>query len=77
MEETKKRTRTTKTTEEKITELEAKIAYHTEAINALRAKIDELNTPKMTMKDVTAKAKECGISADELMKLVDKLAAKK
>lgn len=77
MEETKKRTRTTKTAEEKIAELEAKIAYHTEAISTLKAKIDELNTPKMTMKDVTAKAKECGISADELMKLVDKLAAKK
>ena len=77
MEETKKRTRTFKTNEEKIAELEAKIAYHTDIINNLKAKIDELNTPKATMKDVTAKAKECGISADELMKLVDKLAAKK
>ena len=74
---TTKRTRRTISKEEKIQKLQDEISKHEAKILELKQKIENLETPQVTMKDVTAKAKEYGLTPEELMKAVDKLGSKK
>lgn len=74
--ETAKRTRCKITKEEKIAVLNDKIAKHEAQIADLKAQIEALNKPQVTMRDITNKIKELDISIEDVMKAVDKLAKK-
>ncbi len=71
-----KRTRRKISKEEKIAELQAKISDHELKIKALRQKIEDLNAPQASLRDITSKIKELGLPANEVMKALDKLAKK-
>ena len=75
--EPKKRTRRVITKEEKIEALRTEIAKHEAKIAELKVKIDELEKPPVNLRDITAKIKELEIPLDDVMKAIDKLAAKK
>lgn len=74
--EPKKRTRRTISKEEKIAALNEKIAKHESQIADLKQQIEALNKPSVTMKDIRTKIDELGLSYDDVMKAVDKLAKK-
>lgn len=74
--ETTKRTRRKITKEEKIATLNDKIAKHESQIADLKAQIEALSKPQLTMRDITNKIKELDISIEDVMKAVDKLAKK-
>lgn len=75
--EPKKRTRRTISKEEKIQKFQDEIAKYEAKIAEARKKIDELERPSSNLRDVTAKIKELGLSPDDVMKAIDKLASKK
>lgn len=74
--ETTKRTRRKITKEEKIAVLNDKIAKHEAQIADLKAQIEALNKPQVTMRDITNKIKELDIPIEDVMRAVDKLAKK-
>ena len=74
--EVTKRTRRKITKEEKIAALNEKIAKHESQIADLKAQIEALNKPQVTMRDITNKIKELDIPIEDVMKAVDKLAKK-
>lgn len=76
MEEQTKRTRRKITTEEKIAELQDKIQGHVNKINELNKKIEELKTPQITFKDVSARIKELDVPISDVLKAVEKLGKK-
>lgn len=71
-----KRTRRKISKEEKIAVLNEKIAKHEFQIAELKAQIEALNKPQVTMRDITNKIKELDIPIEDIMKAVDKLAKK-
>jgi len=75
--EPKKRTRRTISKEEKIQKFQEEIAKHEAKIAEIKKKIDELEKPSASMRDITSKIKELGLSPDDVMKAIDKLGAKK
>ena len=54
--------------EERIAELDKKIAYHQEKIDALEEKKRALITPKMTATQIINAAKEKGMTTEQIMK---------
>jgi uncharacterized coiled-coil protein SlyX len=54
--------------EERIAELDKKIAYHQEKIDALEEKKKALITPKMTAAQIINAAKEKGMTTEQIMK---------
>lgn len=63
--------------EERVAEVEQKIAYHEEHLKVLNQKKQDLLNPtkktrKASMKQVTEKIKESGLSPDELLALINK-----
>ena len=66
--------------EERIAEIDKKIAFHEAAIQKLKEQKDRINNPKVRvsektkLKDVLAKAKKAGMSADDI---AEKLGLKK
>lgn len=74
--EATKRTRRKITKEEKIAALNDKIAKHEAQIAELKAQIEALSKPQVTMRDITNKIKELDIPIEDVMKAVDKLAKK-
>lgn len=74
--EQEKRTRRKISKEEKIAVLNEKIAKHEAQIADLKAQIEALNKPQVTMRDITNKIKELDIPIEDVMKAVDKLAKK-
>ena len=74
--EQEKRTRRKISKEEKIAVLNDKIAKHEAQIADLKAQIEALNKPQVTMRDITNKIKELDIPIEDVMKAVDKLAKK-
>lgn len=75
--DTKKRTRRTISKEEKIQKIQDEIAKYESRIAELRKKIEELEKPSVSLRDITSKIKELGLSPDDVMKAIDKLGAKK
>lgn len=75
--DTKKRTRRTISKEEKIQKIQDEIAKYESKIAELRKKIEELEKPSVSLRDITSKIKELGLSPDDVMKAIDKLGAKK
>lgn len=69
----------TRTREERIAEVEKSIAWHEEHLVALRKKLDLLKNPpppaqgKVGMATVVRKAKEQGITAKQLLEMMDHL----
>lgn len=76
MEDNSKRTRRSFSREEKIAKFQEEISKHEMKIAELKNKIAELEKPAIGLRDVTARIKELGISPDEVMKALDKLASK-
>ena len=79
--EAKKRIRRSKEeiAQDKIQKLEEKIADWESKIAAAKKEIEELKNPPVVVvkfKDVKAKADELGVSPEDLMKAVEKLAKK-
>lgn len=74
--EQEKRTRRKISKEEKIATLNEKIAKHEAQIADLKAQIEALNKPQVTIRDITNKIKELDIPIEDVMKAVDKLAKK-
>lgn len=74
--EQEKRTRRKISKEEKIAILNEKITKHESQIADLKAQIEALNKPQVTMRDITNKIKELDIPIEDVMKAVDKLAKK-
>ena len=54
--------------EERIAELDKKIAYHQEKIDVLEAKKKALETPKMTAAQIISAAKGKGMTTEQIMK---------
>jgi cell division protein FtsL len=79
MEEQEKvrRTRRKISKDEKIAALQEKITEHELKIKALRQQIDDLNEPQASMRDITARIKELGLPANEVMKALEKLSKNK
>ena len=71
-----KRTRRVIPKEEKIQKLQSEIAKHESKISELKAKIAEIEKPSSSMRDITRRIKESGLSPDEVMKALDKLCKK-
>ena len=78
MEETKKRVRRSKeqVISDKINRLQDEIRILEDKIADKKKQIEELQTPSVTLKDVTAKIKELGIAPDDVMKVIDKMTKK-
>lgn len=74
--EATKRTRRKISKEDKIAALNEKIAKHLSQIEDLKAQIEALSKPQLTMRDITNKIKELNIPIEDAMKAVDKLAKK-
>lgn len=74
--EVTKRPRRKISKEDKIAALNEKIAKHLSQIEDLKAQIEALNKPQVTMRDITNKIKELDIPIEDVMKAVDKLAKK-
>lgn len=71
-----KRTRRKITKEEKIAALQDKIEEYRKKIDGLFKKINDLEEPPVTMKDVTSKIKELDLPLTDVMKAVEKLGKK-
>lgn len=54
--------------EEKIAELDRKIAFHKEKIALLEAKKKELMAPKLSAREIIAAAKKRGMTTEDIMK---------
>ena len=70
-----KKTRTVRPVAERIQEYENTIKFHEDAISKLRAKIEKLQNPtprrgRVGMATVLKKAKEAGISPDQLLQMI-------
>ena len=52
------------------------IARYKEKISILEQRIKEEETPSVSIKDVTSKIKELGVSPEDVLKAVEKLANK-
>lgn len=76
MEEQVKRTRRKITKEEKIAALQEKIEVHRKKIEELCEQINALNTPPVSMRDVTTKIKELDLDLSDVMKAVEKMSKK-
>ena len=74
--EEQKRTRRRISKEEKIAALQAKVDMHEKKIAELKEQIAALQAPAVNMHTVTSRAKELGVSAEELLKAVEKIAKK-
>ena len=73
-----KRTRRSKAEakEQRIQKYRDEIAKHQEKIAQLEQKIKEEETPEVSLKDVTARIKELGVSPEEVIKAIEKLGKK-
>lgn len=77
------KTRTRRTVEERVAEIDQKIAYHQELIDGLNKRKQELLVPrepqkrKTSMRQAIEAIKEAGLSPDEVMKLIAKHSSKK
>lgn len=72
---TKQRKR--RTTEERVAEIDAKIAYHEAHLKTLQQKREDVLNPvrkarKASMKQVTDRLKESGLSPEQLLALIEK-----
>lgn len=76
MEEQIKRTRRKISKEEKIQALQDKIDVHRKKIEELSAQIMALNTPPVSIRDVTSKIKELDLDPSDVMKALEKLGKK-
>lgn len=62
--------------QERIQKYIDEIARYKEKISILEQRIKEEETPSVSIKDVTSKIKELGVSPEDVLKAVEKLASK-
>lgn len=62
--------------QDRIQKYQDEIAAHKAKIAELEQKIKAEETPEINIKDVTAKIKELGVSPEEVLKAIEKLASK-
>ena len=72
-----KKVRKWRTVEERIAEVDAKIAYHEEHVKTLQQRREDLINPpkvarKTSMKQIADRIKESGLSTEEVMQLIEK-----
>ena len=76
MEQEKKKRGPRRSKEQIIQKYQEDIAKHESKIAELKKKIDEVNTPAVNLRDVTARIKELGLSPEDVMKAVEKMGKK-